>query len=738
MALGDSFLEAAIRQYQPPNSLARTLGDAQTIQQNDNTLARQQLQLAAEREETPLKTALFKEQTKSQLLANAIATSPDADTWDAHMREVGKQFPEALQYVGRYSPVLQSRLAGVYGGQSDAAEAAGAGAGSAGGGKAGAVTPPTAAFDNQFAQTTPEARADYLNKLSTLSSALESVGDETAWETMRQKMHAAGIPIMDQLGGYSPIKATSLYNKIQPILNYLQGRVAMDSAGIPVPKAAPVFEKLGNSLFAVDPYTGTAREIASAGKYASGGTDLMGNPIIFNQNTGERTGGGGGAFGFDTFADRMTQAENTTGDRTAKNPLSSATGNGQFTDKTWLDTIKAARPELAENMTDKQLLQLRKDPAIAKEMTAEYARGNANLLEQNGEHVNATSLALMHRFGPQGGLAVLKASPDTKLSAILSADAIKANPGLEKQTAGEYVQDLSKRVGTDAIGQPQGTIQPITGNTIEERLNSAPKQFRATLKAMLEGRAEALKGFSLRSPMGQNLMRLANDVDPSFDATTFSQRMGAHKDLLGGGAGYKALQAASTSISHLGRLADQVPTVSGAALPFVGSYLNAGINAAESPFTGGPTAYRDTLGHLAEETTRLYRGTGGNEADIERTLKNLSENRSTTEKMAGIENTVHLIYGRVQSQTDAYNKAMGTDFPPGHFLSPSARKVIAKLGYDPDSGEKIAAPAEGGGTAPAPVPARPSGVPAGSMYSPSRQMWRDPSGRLYDAKGRAK
>lgn len=38
--------------------------------------------------------------------------------------------------------------------------------------------------------------------------------------------------------------------------------------------------------------------------------------------------------------------------------------------------------------------------------------------------------------------------------------------------------------------------------------------------------------------------------------------------------------------------------------------------------------------------------------------------------------------------------------------------------------------------APAPViPSLPQGLPAGSQYSPSRQMWRDPSGKLYDAGG---
>ena len=37
--------------------------------------------------------------------------------------------------------------------------------------------------------------------------------------------------------------------------------------------------------------------------------------------------------------------------------------------------------------------------------------------------------------------------------------------------------------------------------------------------------------------------------------------------------------------------------------------------------------------------------------------------------------------------------------------------------------------------APAPAMARPPSVPAGSQYSPSRRMWRDPTGRMYDETG---
>jgi hypothetical protein len=471
--LGDSLLQAAINTYQPVDVQGAITG-AQKIKSNESLLAQQQqqtemgaLKLGAIKEELPLETALLREQKKTSLLGNAIATATDADSWDTHMRALSQEVPEAAQYIGRYTPVLQSRLLGVYSGKQ--AEAEGGGAGleqpTAGGKGAAAGGPASGALDYQFAQTTPEQRSAMLDKLTKFTTALEQVGDQATWDKMRGQLHAEGIPMMDQLGDYSAVKAASVYKKVQPILSYLQNRAISDQAGIPEARPAPDIKVAGNSVFAIDPFAGTARKIGSDDSFAAApGTDADGNPVIYNKQTGKRVGGDG-SFGFEDFADRMIPTEKGA-DRTAKNPRSSATGDGQFTDSTWLQTVKTARPELAAAMNDKQLLELRKDPAMAREMVAINAENNANFLSTNGESVNATSLALAHRFGPAGALSVLHAAPNTPLSSVLSADAIKANPGLAKETAGSYVKDLAGKVGLDVIGAKSAAApEPVDPNS---------------------------------------------------------------------------------------------------------------------------------------------------------------------------------------------------------------------------------------------------------------------------------
>ncbi|SEM30954.1 hypothetical protein [Bradyrhizobium sp. OK095] len=73
------------------------------------------------------------------------------------------------------------------------------------------------------------------------------------------------------------------------------------------------------------------------------------------------------------------------------NKTSSALGVGQFINGTWLGMIKRYRHELAEGRSDAEILELRKDPDLSREMTARYAAENEARLRQAGVPVTPTS-----------------------------------------------------------------------------------------------------------------------------------------------------------------------------------------------------------------------------------------------------------------------------------------------------------------------------------------------------------
>lgn len=135
------------------------------------------------------------------------------------------------------------------------------------------------------------------------------------------------------------------------------------------------------------------------------------------------------------------------GDPNAKNPTSSASGLGQFIDSTWLSTIKQHRPDLAQGQSDSDLLALKSDPQLSREMTAAYAADNGAILSKAGLPVTPGTTYLAHFAGPQGAVKVLSADPNASVGDILGPAAVNANPFLRGMTAGDLQAWADRKMG---------------------------------------------------------------------------------------------------------------------------------------------------------------------------------------------------------------------------------------------------------------------------------------------------
>lgn len=122
------------------------------------------------------------------------------------------------------------------------------------------------------------------------------------------------------------------------------------------------------------------------------------------------------------LVDRIVMSESQ-GNPDARNKFSSAAGLGQFINATWMELIKKHRPDLAGNMSDKEILDLRSNPDLSREMTARYVEQNASILMRKGLPVTPGSLYLAHFAGPGGAAAILSAPEEVDAAtAIASAD----------------------------------------------------------------------------------------------------------------------------------------------------------------------------------------------------------------------------------------------------------------------------------------------------------------------------
>jgi hypothetical protein len=152
------------------------------------------------------------------------------------------------------------------------------------------------------------------------------------------------------------------------------------------------------------------------------------------------------AFDIDTVADQIIKVESN-GDASAKNRRSSATGLGQFVNETWPILIRAHRPDLVKDRTEGEILEMRRDASIAREITVRFTERNAWTLRRRGLPVTPGTLYLAHFAGSAGAIALLSAEEQADAATVMAnADAtrrtdreklIQLNPFLKRLTVAD-------------------------------------------------------------------------------------------------------------------------------------------------------------------------------------------------------------------------------------------------------------------------------------------------------------
>lgn len=156
----------------------------------------------------------------------------------------------------------------------------------------------------------------------------------------------------------------------------------------------------------------------------------------------------------DALVQQIIRVESA-GNPNAKNPLSSATGLGQFINSTWLRMMRTYRPELVATMSRKDLLALRRDPTISRDMVTKLAQENESYLRARGHQSTPGRLYLAHFLGPGGADTVLRANPDKTILNVMGRGVVNANPFLRKYT----VADL--RAWADRKMRPRGSAPVV-------------------------------------------------------------------------------------------------------------------------------------------------------------------------------------------------------------------------------------------------------------------------------------
>jgi hypothetical protein len=147
------------------------------------------------------------------------------------------------------------------------------------------------------------------------------------------------------------------------------------------------------------------------------------------------------------LVERIVKVEST-GIANKRNKLSSATGAGQFLDDTWLEAVRKHRRDLIKGRSDKDLLKLRRDTELTREIITRLVEQYAKTLRKRGLPLTPGSLYLAYFAGPAGAVALLSATEHADAASLMAAadttgrttrqKLVRANPFLEVLT----VRDL--------------------------------------------------------------------------------------------------------------------------------------------------------------------------------------------------------------------------------------------------------------------------------------------------------
>lgn len=177
----------------------------------------------------------------------------------------------------------------------------------------------------------------------------------------------------------------------------------------------------------------------------------------------------------------------------AKAGTSSATGLFQFIDSTWLHAVRSygdqfglgnlakqitvdskGRPQVTDESARQRILELRKDPAIAANMTAAMSKDNADYLQSSlGGKIGEGDLYLAHFLGLGGAEKFLKAKQTNAFqpAADIFPAAAQANKNVfydasgRKKTLNEVYQFFTAKMQAGPDSAPVTTMIAATDNT---------------------------------------------------------------------------------------------------------------------------------------------------------------------------------------------------------------------------------------------------------------------------------
>ena len=327
---------------------------------------------------------------------------------------------------------------------------------------------------------------------------------------------------------------------------------------------------------------------------------------------------------------------------------------------------------------------------------------------------------------------------DPRSGTITHVDPVWGNSVMSAngQPVGQPQQAMSPQQSTlmrppvaAATPQPQGT--PAQGDSVNGQgvtqvgdlftndpninmdvYNSLPDSVKPTIKAIIQGRFQ-MTGQMMRSEAGRKYLEAANAVDPTLDASNYAARAATAKAFAAGKPA-EQITALNTAIQHMGELHKAANELNNTSVPL----YNSAENYVQNKVLGDkrPTNFMMAAHPVAEELSRVFKGSNMSDAEVKQWQQSLSPDMSPDQIQGAMGIAQKLMDGRINALQDQYKRGTNREAPS--FLTPKSRETLDYINNNPvgKPQPKAAMPAQG--DAPQPPMQGARQAPDGKWYVP--------------------
>jgi len=252
---------------------------------------------------------------------------------------------------------------------------------------------------------------------------------------------------------------------------------------------------------------------------------------------------------------------------------------------------------------------------------------------------------------------------------------------------GDTLNTPQERDEANRLNKGDGSTQGVN----EDYLKTLDPGYAAYVRAVARGEKQFPGD---RGKLSQEQIQLLEDVkkyDPTFSTLDYNMRANTLKDFTSGQAA-RNVSSLNTAIQHMGKLHELATKLKNKDFPD----WNAAVNWYRKK-TGSdlPTNFMAAAHPVAEEISRVFKGSNLSDAEIKAWEQTLTPNMSPDQIQGAMETLQELLNGRINALGDQYARGMGKHGKPFQILDDKSAKILEHIHANPIPGSRGAKQAPG-------------------------------------------